>query len=146
MTTAAGNNARLAFARKKIDLNADTLKIILMATGYTFNPVTHDGYADVSASELAEANGYLRNTKTLAGVTFTENGTLNRCEITFNTVSWTAAGGVIGPTPGAIIFDDTVAAADGVSADVVLGYINFGGDKTQADGGTLSISNIMLVL
>jgi len=110
-----------------------------MQSGFVFNKDTHHGYADVSASELATANGYTANTKTLAGVAVTEDDTDDRCEITWSNVQWTASGGSIGPTPGAIIFDDTVAAPQ---ADPIIGYIDFGGDQTQADGGTATISNV----
>jgi len=126
-------------ATKAIDFSADSFKIILMATGFVFNADTHHGYADVSASELATGYGYTRNTKTLAGVAVTEDDTDNRTEVTWTNVTWTASGGAIGPTPGAIIFDDTVTTP---TADPIIGYIDFGGEQTQADGGVATISAV----
>lgn len=128
---------------KNIDFSVDSFKIILMQSGFVFNKDTHHGYADVSASELATGNGYTINTKTLTGVSVTEDDTDDRGEITWANVTWTASGGAIGPTPGAIIFDDTVAAPQ---ADPVIMYIDFGGDQSQADGGIATISNIGLNL
>ena len=58
-------------------------------------------------------------------------------------MQWTANGGSIGPTPGAIIFDDTVVASGAtVPDDPIIGYINFGGEQTQADGGVSTITNV----
>ena len=139
MATAASNKLKYLLASKIIDFANDTFKIILMGTGFTFDKDTHHGYADVSASELSTGNGYTANTKTLAGVAVTEDDTDDRCEITWSNVTWTASGGAIGPSPGAIIFDDTVTTP---TDDPIVGYIDFGGDQTQADGGTATISNI----
>jgi hypothetical protein len=139
MATAASNKLKYLLASKIIDFANDSFKIILMGTGFTFDKDTHHGYADVSASELSTGNGYTANTKTLAGVAVTEDDTDDRCEITWSNVTWTASGGAIGPSPGAIIYDDTVTTP---TDDPIVGYIDFGGDQTQADGGTATISNI----
>ena len=139
MATEASNKLKFLLASKVIDFANDSFKIILMQSGFVFNKDTHHGYADVSGSELATGNGYTANSKTLSGVLVTEDDTDDRCEITWSNVTWTASGGSIGPTPGAIIFDDTVSSP---TADPIIGYIDFGGDQTQADGGTATISNI----
>jgi len=138
MASTLANKIRYALATKQIDFANDSFKIILMGTGFTFNKDTHHGYADVSASELSTGNGYTQNTKTLAGVTVTENDTTDLTEITWDNVVWTASGGSIGPTPGAIIFDDTPTTPQ---ADPLVGYIDFGGEQTQADGGAATIAN-----
>jgi len=139
MATTAANKLKYALATKQIDFANDTFKIILMADGFTFNKDTHHGYADVSASELGNGNGYTTGGNTLAGVAVTEDDTDDRTEVTWSNTSWTASGGSIGPTPGAIIYDDTPTSPQ---ADPIVGYIDFGGNQTQADGGTATISNI----
>lgn len=139
MATVASNKIKYLLAKKVIDFSADTFKIILMQSGFTFNKDTHHGYADVSASELSTANGYTAGGATLGGVAVTEDDIDDRTEITWSNVTWTASNGSIGPTPGAIIYDDTVAAP---TAKPIVCYIDFGGDQTQADGGTATISNI----
>ena len=144
MASTVSNKLKFLLASKIIDFANDSFKIILMQSGFTFNKDTHHGYADVSASELGTANGYTVNTKTLAGVAVTEDDTDDRCEITWSNVTWTASGGSIGPSPGAVIFDDTVIAGGVTVADPIIGYIDFGGNQTQADGGTMTISNIEL--
>lgn len=141
MSSTVANKLKFLLAEKAIDFANDSFKIILMASGFVFNADTHHGYADVSASELATGYGYTRNTKTLTSVTVTEDDTNDRTNITWANVTWTASGGSIGPTPGAIIFDDTVTTP---TADPIVGYIDFGGEQTQADGGVATISNVEL--
>ena len=139
MATEASNKIKFLLAKKAIDFSADTFKIILMQSGFTFNKDTHEGYANVSASELGTGNGYTAGGFTLSGVTVTEDDTNDRCEVAWNNASWTASGGPIGPSPGAIIYDDTVTTP---TADPVIGYIDFGGNQSQAGGGVATISNI----
>jgi hypothetical protein len=134
------NKIKYLIATKVVDFANDSFKIILMQSGFTFDKDTHHYYADLSASELSTGNGYTANNKTLAGVAVTEDDTDDRTEVTWSNVTWTASGGSIGPTPGAIVFDDTVAN------DPIVCYLDFGGDQTQADGGTATISNIEIRL
>ena len=139
MTTQASNKVKYELATGNIDFSSDTFKIILMDTGFTFDIDTDHGYANVSADELSAGNGYTAGGNTLAGVSVTEDDTNNYASVTWSNTSWTASGGNIGPTPGAIIYDDTVAAP---TADVVIGYIDFGEEITQIDGGTFTIANV----
>ena len=139
MATAPSNKFKFLLASKVIDFANDSFKIILMDTGFVFNKDTHHAYANVSASELSTGNGYTVNTKTLGTATVTEDDTDDRCEVTWDGVTWTASGGSIGPTPGAIIFDNTVTTP---TANPIIGYIDFGGEQTQADGGTATISDV----
>jgi hypothetical protein len=142
MASTVSNKVKFLLASKIIDFANDSFKIILMKSGFTFNTDTHHGYADVSANELGTAYGYTINTKTLSGVAVTEDDTDDRAEITWSSATWTASGGDIGPTPGAIVFDDTVTAGGVTVADPIIGYIDFGGDQTQVNGGTTTISGI----
>jgi hypothetical protein len=135
MATNATNKITYLLATKAIDFVNDTFQIILMADGYVFDKDDHEYYADVSASELTTGNGYTAGGQALTNNVVTENDTDNRTDIEFDDAAWTASGGSIGPTPGAIIFDDSVAN------DPIVGYIYFGGDKTQADGGIATIAN-----
>ena len=139
MATEASNKIKFLLAKKVIDFSADSFKIILMQSGFVFNKDTHEGYANVSANELPTGNGYTAGGAVLSGVTVTEDDTNDRCEVAWNNASWTAAGGTIGPTPGAIIYDDTVTTP---TADPIVGYIDFSGNQSQADGGVATISNL----
>ena len=138
MATESANKFFYCLATGAIDALNDVFKIILMADGFVFDRDTHHGYADVLGSELANGNGYLTGGNTLGGVVVTENDVDDRTEIAWNNAQWTANGGPIGPSPGAIIFDDTPAAPQ---ADPIAGYIDFGGNQTQADGGIATVAN-----
>ena len=133
MPNAAPNHIKYLLATKAISFAADAFKIILMQTGFVFDKDNHEEYADVVGNELATANGYTQGAKALAGVAVTEDDVDDRCEIVWSNVTWTASGGAIGPASGAIIYDDTVAN------DPIVGYIDFGGDQTQPDGGTVTL-------
>jgi len=136
MATELSNECRYLLLKKVMDFSADVFKIRAMASGFIFNKDTHTVWADVSASELANGNGYVTGGNTLSGVSVTQDNTLDRGRAVWGNTSWTAAGGSIGPSPGAIIIDDTVAAP---VIDPIIGYIDFGGEKTQADGGIFTI-------
>lgn len=112
-----------------------TFKLMLMATGFSFNIDTHSTYADVSANQLATGSGY-SGPVTLANVTVSEDDTDNNGNLVADDVVITASGGAIGPTPGAIIFDDTS------SDDSVVGYVDFGSEQTAADGAYIAIRTI----
>ena len=139
MATIVSNKLTFLLAKKVIDFSADVFKIALMGSGFVFNVDTHAGYANVSASELATGNGYTAGGATLAGVAVTQDDVDDRTEITWNNASWTASGGSIGPSPGAIIYDDTVTTP---VADAIIGYIDFGGNQSQPDGGVATIASI----
>lgn len=137
MATEASNKIKFLLATKVIDFANDAFKIALMADGFIFNKDTHHIWGDVSGSELGAGNGYAAGGNTLAGVAVTEDDADDRTEITWNNTQWTANGGPIGPSPGAIIYDFTVAAP----VKPVVGYIDFLGNRTQADGGVAAIAN-----
>ena len=138
MTTEAGNKVKFELANARIDFLTDSFQIILMNSTFIFDKDTHHGYADVSASELANGNGYTTLGITMTGVTVFEDDVNDFTEVEWNNVTWTAAGGDMGPTVGAIIYDDTATAPQ---ADTIIGFIDFGGVQTQIDGGTATIAN-----
>jgi len=141
MSSEVGNKARYCLSVGAIDFSSDTFKAILMDSGFTFDPDAHDAYADVSADELTNGNGYTTGGETLTGVAITESDVNDRAEITWDNITWTAASGTIGPTPGAIIYDDTVTVSGLVPAKPVIGYIDFGGEQSEPDGGVATIVN-----
>ena len=136
MSTVVPNHFKYLLATKAVDFANDVFKIILMTSGFTFSIDDDALYANVSADELANGNGYTTGGNTLAGVSVTEDDSNDRCGVTWSNTSWTAAGGSIGPTPGAIIYDDTLAG------DPLVQYIDFGAEYTQADGGTATLSSL----
>lgn len=114
---------------------ADTYKMILMQTGFTYNPDTHNTLADVSASELPTENGYTVGGKVLNNITITKDNDLNKGILTADNVVWTASGGTL-ETAGAIVFNDTM------TDDPVVYYANAEGVLSAPDGINLEIKNI----
>ena len=136
MAGTIANNFRVLIAQGAVDFDANTFKAIAMKEGFIFNPATHDLYADVSASEQGTGYGYTAGGVTLTGVRIAQNDTDARADITWNNVTWTASGGDVGPLAGVIIYDDSL------TNDPIVGYINFGGSYTVADGGTATVANV----
>lgn len=118
-----------------IDWENNAIQCIIMATGFTFNPDTHATYADVSASELANGNGYTTGGKTLQNVAVSEDDTNNRSDVTADPDVWTASGGSIGPFAGFLYYDDTTAD------DTVIGYLPVSPEETATDGNDINLTH-----
>lgn len=136
MATAVANHWLYLMALGTPNFSSDSFFIILMESGFTFDIDDHEDYGDISAQELANGNGYTTGGNALVLDAVTEDDTADRTEVTWDSTSWTAAGGPIGPTPGACILDDTLAS------DPVVGYIDFGAEYTQPDGGVATLHNL----
>ena len=136
MSATIANNFRVLLAQGLVDFDGHTFKAIAMKEGFIFNPSTHDLYADVSASEVSTGYGYTTGGVAMSGVSITQNDTDARADITWNNITWTASGGDVGPIAGVIIYDDSI------TDDPILGYIDFEGAYTVADGGTATIANV----
>ena len=121
-----------------IDHVNDAFKIILMNTTFAFDKDAHATLADVSADELATNYGYTRQNKALSGGTLTEDDTGDKAYRTFDSVSWVASVGSIGPTGAAIIYDDTTPDK------TVVGCIDFGADFTIPDGSSFLLQDIQI--
>jgi hypothetical protein len=91
-----------------------------------------------SDDEIGTAYGYTQYTKTLASLVLTEDNTYDRAEMSCNDVLWTASGGTIGPSPGALLIDDTTADK------TIIGYLDFGEDQQAASGQNFSVGNIKI--
>lgn len=141
MSTKVMQNILYLAFKGDVDWDTDNLYWILMGTGFTFDQANHHVFADVSASELAEGNGYIRFTaggatgKAAAGISKIRNDVLYKLTATWSNPQWTASGGAVGPSPGAFLLDDTVAD------DPLVMYIDFGGEGTEPAGGTFTIAN-----
>lgn len=140
MSSTLSNHFKYQLLKKAIDMDNDTFKLCLMASGFTFDKDAHATWADVSASELAAGNGYAAGGATLANSTVTEDDTNDKGSVAFDNVTFMASGGSIGPTPGAIIYDDTS------EDDTIVGYIDFTTERTILDMNSLSIQAIKVEL
>ncbi len=140
VTGTPSNKIKYKLLTGAIDLLTDTIKCALMKTGFTFDKDTNHYWADISADELANGNGYTTGGQTLAGVAVTENDTSDRADFTCTNPTWTATGGSIGPTPGAILYDDTD------TNKAIIGYIDFDGDQTTTTGNNFVIADVIVRL
>jgi hypothetical protein len=135
MASKLTQNFLYLMAKGEIDLDTNSFIAILMDTGFTFLRGSYHKYSEISAYELATGNGYTVKTKVLTGISVARNDTLYKVTITWTNPAWVASGGVIGPSPGLCIIDDTHAD------DPIVGYIDFGGEGTEPDGGTFTITS-----
>ena len=137
------NHWKYQLGKKQVDISADTFKIILMDDNFVFDKDAHATLADVIASpscELETGFGYTQQNKELSGGTWAENDTDDKGIRTFDTVSWTASGGSIGPTGCAIIYDESTGSASPAVSPTVVGCIDFGTDYTIPDGSSFQIT------
>lgn len=119
-------------AEKEIDLENDSLIVVLLADTYTPD-ADHSLYSDVSGSELATANGYTQKTKALANVTVADDDANDRANVDCDDISWTASGGSITARYAAVIDDS-------VTDDPLVYLFDFGENKTAGDGTDFKIS------
>jgi hypothetical protein len=145
VTGTPSNHVKFELASGNIDFDSNTIKIILMDTGFIFDKDVHANYDDglgaddVIDNEISNGNGYTTGGNTLTGVALEEDDINDRCNVTWNSSSWTASGGDIGPATGAVVYNATPAA----DADkTVIGYIDFGADQTATNGGVFTINDI----
>lgn len=136
MPAELSNHFKYQCLRKQIDLSTDSIKAILMASGFVFDKDSYATYANVLSDELASGYGYTQNNMTLTNQVLSEDDTNDRAEMTCDDLTWTASGGSIGPTPGCILYDDSS------SDNTIIGYIDFGEELTATDGNTLVIEDI----
>jgi hypothetical protein len=130
------NHFKYQLGKKMIDFSADVFKAILMNTTFTFNKDNHATLADVTADQLATLNGYTQNSKTLANVAYSEDDSDDAGKAVWDNVTWTAAGGNIGPTGAAIIYDDST------SDDTIVACIDFGTDYTIPDTANFQLQQL----
>ncbi len=119
----------------EIDFDAHNFKIILMEDGFSFLPGDYHVYSDISAFELDAGNGYTQDNKVLLSATITRDDTLYKLIVSWPNPSWTATGGSIGPSSGAIIYDDTHGE------DPIVQWIDFGTSGSVEDGGAFTVTN-----
>lgn len=114
-----------------LDMDNDNFKIALMDSGHTFN-AANTAWANVSANEIANGNGYTSGGVLVANVIWAQ--TSGVIKFAFDNPSWTASGGSIANVTDAVLYDDTHAS------DLLICSIDFGETKTAEDGADLTIS------
>jgi len=111
------NTGLLQIQNGTIDPDTDVLKIMLVGTGYSFDP-DHTTVSQVSGSELVATNyaggfgGAGRKTLT---VTALKDDTLDKVIFNFADATWSALGGAVNDTvAGAVVIKENSSDADSV--------------------------------
>ena len=119
------NNGKKNLLNGTIDLDTNTIKIMLVTSSYTPNADSHDFKDDIT-NEVS-GTGYTAGGATLAGCAVTADTTNDRGKFDANDVVWSTA---TITARGAVIYKDTGTA----STSPIIGYIDFTTDKTATAG------------
>jgi len=114
-----------------LDLDTDTIKIMLVTSAYTPNQDTHTKRSDVT-NEVS-GTGYSAGGATLANKAVTADNTDDEGVFDADDVSWSSS---TITARGAVLYKSRGGAS---SADELLAYIDFGSDKSSS-AGTFTIS------
>jgi len=119
-------NALLKAFNKEIDWDTDTIKVALCTASYTPDQDAHDYFDDIT-NELSTANGYTAGGATLASKTIgytagTNVMKLDAADLTWSNATITARYGII------------YLATGEATTSPLLGYVDFGEDKTSTAG------------
>jgi hypothetical protein len=118
-----------------------TFKLMLMDNAFTFDEDNHSFVSDIEFHELAIGNGY-DGAITLNPLTIARNNTLDKLTVSWGMLRWDITDDGI-RTNGAIVYDDT---PDPYDNKIIVGYLNFGGEKVTYNQGVFTITNGMFVL
>jgi len=125
MASGIYNRFKANLMNKIVDLEDDTIKVMLLDSGYTF-AATHNVIGDVSGDEIADTtsngNGYTTGGKTLAGKAVTQAATT---KFDGTDSAWTVA---TITARYAVLYDDTVGTDD------LIACFDFGTDKSSVAG------------
>lgn len=121
------NSAKLEIANGTIDLDTDTFYVMLLGSGYTPDIDAHNRRDDISGSEVS-GTGYTAGGKVIGTVTVTQDDTNDRAVMDGDDVEWATS--TITARYAAIY----KLTGSGAASDNLLGYIDFGEDKTSTAG------------
>jgi hypothetical protein len=120
------NSFKRDIANGSIDLDTDTVKVMLVTASYVPDQDAHTKRSDVT-NEIT-GTGYTAGGQTLSGKTVTADNTNNRGVFDANDVTWS---GATFTARGAVLYKSRGGAA---SADELICYLDFGTDKSVSGG------------
>lgn len=118
--------------------NTANYRLALVGSGYTPSNSTDEVWADVSANEIANGNGYTTGGGALTGVTL--NQTSGTVKFTANAYVWTASGGSIPAWRRGVVY--YLGTLNG-KVNPIVGH--FLGDSTPADVPATTAGNTLTV-
>lgn len=129
-----------SLTNKEVDLDSDTLKVMLCTSGYTPDQDTHRYKSDVT-NEVA-GTGYTAGGQALTGVTVSYTAATNTLMLDANDPSWPAS---TITARYAVFYDDSPATA---ATKPLIAYWDLGSDQISSAGNftlTLSGSGIVAI-
>jgi hypothetical protein len=114
-------------AQKVHNLNSDTLKILLTNTAPTASNTVKS-----NLTEIAAGNGYAAGGAVASFVS--GNDASGTYKLILSPVSWTAAGGSIGPFEWAVLYNSSAASQQ------LIGWWDYGTAITLTNGNTFSVA------
>jgi hypothetical protein len=110
-----------------IDLDTDNINVALFTSAYTPNLDTHTFYSDITASEVAQANGYTTKGQTLASASISIDTTNDLAYFDASDNTW--ASSTI-TARYAVLFKNSGTN----TTSPLIAYVDFGSDKTSDNG------------
>lgn len=117
----------LSLANKEVDLDSDSLYVMLVDNTYTPNQDTHQYLSSVVADEIS-ATGYTANGQALVSVSVSYDGASNTLTFNADDPSWTSSS----ITARYAVFYDRTPASDATRP--LICYWDFGTDETSSSG------------
>lgn len=121
-----GNAIKAAF-NKEIDWDTDTIKVMLLTSGYTPNQDGHDYLDDVVASQVT-GTGYTIGGAELTGKTATYDAATNTVKFDAQDVTWTDS--TITARYAVVYSDDGATDAQ----KPLIAYFDFTTDRASSNG------------
>lgn len=123
MASAIFNSFKRDIANGAIDLDTDTIKVMLVTSSYTPDIDAHTKRSDIT-NEVS-GTGYSSGGSALANKTVTANNTTDKGVFDADDLTWSTA---TITARGAVLYKSRGGAS---SADELIAYIDFGADKTS---------------
>jgi len=131
-------NGLLNVANGAVDLDAATIKLILITSTYTPNQAVHDFRDDLGANEASGGTGY-----PAGGFTLT-----NSLSVSSLTLNWDGADISQAITGGPLAFRYGVfykARGGAASADELIGYVDFGAQSITDATLNITLTNQLTI-
>lgn len=120
---------------KEIDIDSDTLKLMLCTTSYTPNQDTHRYKSSVTGE--CSGSGYTAGGATVTGVSVSYDAGTNVLSFSASDVTWSAVTLISGNAPRYAVLYDATPGSDATRP--LIGYIDFGGTDYAPNGGNLVV-------
>lgn len=120
-----GKAALFGDGSEAIDLENDTIKVMLVTSTYTVNP--DHNYRNQITNEISNTGTYSSGGSALTGQAVTQDDTNDKATFDANDLQWT---GATFTARAAVMYKSTGSSA----TDILIAYFDFGADKTVTAG------------